>query len=166
MTSYLNRLSPLQGYFFFNHNVAGNNRVSSVESEWKKFQNGIRISSICTANCPSRFNAFLHAGTFIELGSCAGLDVGQRTTIIYHCSTVIYLRIYVNSSVRMSKPKMDYFPSNLYILILNNFTESFNKFFISLSINQLTDKISTWLTQVIKCSIFLKTKDEIYNRSQ
>ena len=32
--------------------------------------------------------------------------------------------------------------------MLNNCIESFNKFlFILLSINQLTDKISTWLTQ-------------------
>ena len=37
-----------------------------------------------------------------------------------------------------------------YILILNNCAENFNKFlFISLRINQLTDKISTWLTQLV-----------------
>ena len=47
----------------------------------------------------------------------------------------------------MSNPKstsLTIFPTNIYILILNNGIEKFNNWlFITLSINQLTDKIST-----------------------
>ena len=93
-----------------------------------------------------------------------------QTVTLFYSKSYQYIynsRIYINSSVQNSNPNNylakwksvhpDYFSANIYILILNNCIESFNKFlFISPKINQLIDKISTWLTQVGNVNFLLK----------